>query len=564
VRLAKSAQITVLEGAHPRNPFPMYIAEILETEGFCYRLANLPDPRADLLIVPHIELSSGQCEAIRVYAGEGGNVLGLRPPPELFSLFGLQEDGPARFTWADRYLRLRDDTVLQFHGPADLLKVAGAETLAALQSGFEDAPDDHPAVVRLEDGGRRAAFTFDLARCCVLFHQGRLDQAGDGPNPDPDGDGMFKPNDLFVNYLDPRCKLIPQADVLQDLLVELIYWLTEKASPIPRLWHFPHAQPALAFITGDSDWAPAQDLYLAFETAQSFGVPYTLYLMTENYPTLPPEGVESLQKAGHDIGLHPWHSPTPTVPQFREHLMREYEGFRERYGYLPATVRNHSCIIAGWVDTPDIYREIGLRMDLNPYSIRGFQYGYLTGTGLPVRYMDLQGRLIDFYQQSTLTSDDCMLEAKSQLPPHTVDGAIAASLKLLDDLCQKYHGVYQPCFHPVRLRSYPPPAIEWFRAMLEAIRSRRLLSLNGQEWCAFNDARRAVRIEKEGSVWKLKSPNRVSGLTLLWPEQVRTVAIDGQRYPLQRVGWGGVEAGWVKVDVSAGQDRMMEVLEWKV
>lgn len=559
MQLIDAAQIAVLRGPNRRNPFPMYVTEILEIEGFCYQLVDLPAEQFDLLIVPDIELTTEQRGAVEAFAKSGGNLLALRPPTDLLGLFGLKvPEGSSKFAWADRYLRLRDETVLQFHGPADLLHLAGADALAWLQYDFEDAPSQHPAVVRTEDGGRRAAFTFDLARAVVLFHQGRSDQAGDGPSPDPDGDGMFKPNDLFINYLDGRCKLIPQADVLQDLLIDLIYWLTERTDPIPRLWHFPDAQPAIAFMNGDSDGGSFDDFNLAFDTATSYGSKYTLYLMTQDFEKLSAEAARALQATGHNVCLHPWGGPAPTVEEFRKYLHDAHSEFQERYGYLPATVRNHSIIIAGWVDTPMIYREIGLRMDLNVYTCRLFQYGFQSGTGLPVKLMNRDGALVDFYQQATLHSDDCLLEAKTTLPAKTAEEAVGVSVQLLDDLIHKYHGVYQPCFHPIRLRSAGPPAIEWFRAVLGEIRSRGMTSVSGQEWCEFNDARRSVKISWQAGSWLVSSERPVRGLTILWPERVRSVRINGSSHALTSVAWGGITSGWTAVDIAPGEVLTME------
>ena len=39
-------------------------------------------------------------------------------------------------------------------------------------------------------------------------------------------------------------------------------------------------------------------------------------------------------------------------------------------------------------------------------------YGYLNGTGLPMRFVDAQGRLLTIYQQPTQLADDHLLEAR--------------------------------------------------------------------------------------------------------------------------------------------------------
>ncbi|HIE52300.1 MAG TPA: hypothetical protein EYP85_11125 [Armatimonadetes bacterium] len=550
--------IGILRGTNPRNPFALYIGEILAIEGLPYQFVT-GSFDGEVLIVPDLALTPAQRDFVWQWAGASKGLLALRPGRELWPLFGLTGREDYVFTWADRYLRLSDGTLLQYHGPADLLRAPEAEVLAWLQCACRGAPSEHPALVRCEDGGRRAAFTFDLARSTVLFHQGRSDQAGDGPNPDPDGDGGFKPNDLFVNYLDPRLKEIPQADVYQTLLVQLLDWLTEKTTPLPRLWRFPQGQPALAFLTGDSDGAPAEELHLAFDLAEQRGLKYTLYLMTRDFPQLPPPEVAALRERGHSVGLHPWADLTPRVAEFRRHLRQEYAGFQERYGYLPATTRHHCCIVAGWTETQETAAELGVRMDLNFYSARGFQWGFLNGSALPVKFCRRDGRLIDCYSQCTLTSDDCMLEDKTLLPVHTVDEAITLTLRLLDDLRTRWQGVYQPCFHPLRLRQAPPPTQVWYEATLDALREREFLSVSGEEWVAFNEARRAVRLTRQGEGWQLYAPQAIQGLTILFPARVERVAVNGQSQPLQPVKWNGVAAKWFVVDAAAGETLRLTV-----
>lgn len=549
MKLRDGAQIGVLAGTNSLNPFAMYITEILETEGFCYQLTDSVTDGFDLLVIPDIRLSAKQQQDIADLARAGGNILCLHPSSELSALFGLKADGMMPFALADRYLRMRDGTVLQYHGPASLLEPAGAEALAYLERDFDSAESGHPAVVVYEDGGRRAAFLFDIARSAVLFHQGRADQASNGTNCDVDGDGCFRMNNLFINHLDPRLKMIPQADVLQDLLVKMIYWLTEKASPVPRIWHFPHAQPSIAFFNGDSDALSHADMELAFGTAETYGCKYTLYLMTNDFGVLPPDELRELCRNGHDVGVHPWAGRAPDIDEFSKCLKTTHQEFASRYGYVPATVRNHFVVAPGWVDTPRVLSDVGVRMDLNPYPTRDFQCGFITGSGLPVKLMTEGGTLIDHYQQCTIHADDAMLEDKCNLPAKSIDQAIETSVQLVNDMCRRYHGVYQVCFHPIRLQSCGVPTIEWYRAILEYVRSLEIPSVNGREWCYFNDARREVAIKSDGESWRLSASHAIDGLTVLWPERVRSVIVDGSVQGLESVNWGEVKANYMVLDL---------------
>jgi hypothetical protein len=73
--------------------------------------------------------------------------------------------------------------------------------------------------------------------------------------------------------------------------------------------------------------------------------------------------------------------------------------------------------------------------------------------------------------------------------------------------------------------------------------------VNGSEWCDFNDARRAVEVRIDGKSWKLNTGHSIDGLTILWPERVRSVIVDGSVQALKRVNWGEVEANYMVLDL---------------
>src|SRR5262249_47817980 len=175
-----------------------------------------------------------------------------------------------------------------------------------------------------EGGSRRACFTYDLARCCVLIQQGNPAQASDGPCRNADGDWKFSTNDLYYGHLDPRLKYIPQSDLHRDLLVRMIDWTMEKTKPIPRVWRFPNAETTGAMIDGDGDCAPRKLFDLAFEMCEEFGAPFSTYLMDDQFETITPSDVKALRKRGHSVGFHPWLGPYPSPSEFEAFLKRAY------------------------------------------------------------------------------------------------------------------------------------------------------------------------------------------------------------------------------------------------
>ena len=115
---------------------------------------------------------------------------------------------------------------------------------------------------------------------------------------------------------------------------------------------------------------------------------------------------------------------------------------------------------------------------MNFTPIRYFDRGYLNGSGLPVRFMDSDGRFIDLYEQVTISTDDGWRTDKTFLPAKSLDECIAASRQQADDARGRYHTVY--------VRGLMP----WFDAMLAY--TADLPRFSDVDWVAFNEARRST------------------------------------------------------------------------
>jgi len=534
--------ILVIVDNEAPNRFSSYLTEILDIEGICCRdevdlahMALTPEHVMDrkLVIVANIPLDKANQDILRNYVIGGGCLIALRPPPEMADLFGVH---PAWPRISEGFITLNSDnplthlipvSSLQFHGEGDLYKPGGAIILAWF-SGTLGAATHYPAIFWKKHGaGAAAAFAYDLAASTVLFHQGCRQQSSLGIHPDADRDLAYKPNDLFVRYLDERLKTIPQADIHQDLLVAIIQRFLASASPLPRLWHFPQAAPAVAFISGDSDGMKASDLEKTIQIVESAGGKYTLNLMANDFKELPPEQMAALQARGHDFCPHFHHGRLPTPDFVRANMKKEMAGFLDRYHYQPLVQRGHSAIWVGWTEHAKFLRENGIRMDTNFFAGVGFQEGYLNGSGQPAKFMDEDGHLVDVYEQAFISSDDCWLFDKCLLPAKAYEEAIQCSIRQIDETIDTFHTVYQPCFHPVVVGHIPKgwtySTAQWLEAVCRHVRKRSIPFVSGREWVLFNDARRAVRIE---SAWdKIKSrlelevsvPEHGSGLTILLP-----------------------------------------------
>lgn len=525
------------------NRYSAYLREILDIEGIMGRetldlarqdlTAECLDKRA-LVIVANVPLAKSQCDLLRRYVLGGGKLIASRPPPELADIFGVTRVTPMI---REGYITINPVSPsaarcpvnsLQFHGDGDLYQSVDCQ-VTAFFGGDLGAGTSFPAIFwkKHPAGGIAAAFAYDLAFSTVLFHQGLKEQASHSARPDADGDLGYKPNDLFYGYLDGRLKNIPQADIHQDLLVDLVHQLAP--IPLPRIWHFPEAAPAVALIDGDSDGFQAEALDKVIAIVEAAGGKYTLYLMTKDFAQLPPARMRQLMEQGHDFGIHFWQgSRLPSLEDVQNNMHKETQGFLKRYGYSAVAHRGHSVIWVGWTEHAAFLAENGFHLDCNFAAGPGYQEGYINGSGLPVKFMDANGNIINLYEQATISTDDGWSFDKSLLPSKTLGKAMADSLHQIDDLTFKYHGVYHPYFHPGpayrQLKGWPFCTDFWMETVVRYARSKQMYFVNGREWVAFNDGRRQVSLdklswdnEKGALACKILNPAKAERIAVLLP-----------------------------------------------
>ena len=124
-------------------------------------------------------------------------------------------------------------------------------------------------------------------------------------------------------------------------------------------------------------------------------------------------------------------------------------------------------IWVGWTESAKYLRENGVRLDSNFTAGRFHRGAYLNGSGLPVKLMDEDGELLDIYEQCTTLTDDAYVGVKVLAPALTIDECIAFTQRRLEDAAERFHSVYNPCFHPVRTRPGAESNQRWYEAAIE-------------------------------------------------------------------------------------------------
>ena len=364
------------------NPFTRYYAEILRAEGLTqFTVKDISTVTAttlagyDVAILGDMSLTSAQASMLSTWVTGGGDLVAMRPDKQLAGLLGLTDAGT---TLANAYLKV--DTAaapgrgivsqtMQFHGVADRYSLNGATSVADLYS-TATAATTAPAVTMRSvgsQGGRAAAFTYDLAKSIVYTRQGNPAWEGQ----ERDGTGPIRSDDLFFgnapfdpqpNWIDLSKVAIPQADEQQRLLVNLLGTLTADKKPIPRFWYLPRGVKAAVIMTGDDHanggTASRFDQFRAASPAGCSVAQWECIRGTSYvYAVSPLTNAQAVTATndGFEVGLHVTtdcgdYTPASLEDDYAQQLL----SWTNRYPGIPAPVseRTHCIAFSDWASTP--------------------------------------------------------------------------------------------------------------------------------------------------------------------------------------------------------------------
>ena len=125
---------------------------------------------------------------------------------------------------------------------------------------------------------------------------------------------------------------------------------------------------------------------------------------------------------GFEVGLHVNTDCADCTPASLEANFADAARRRSRAKYPslapPSTNRTHCIAWSDWVTQPKVELDHGIRLDTNYYYWpAGWvqrRPGLFTGSGMPMRFADLDGTMIDVYQATTQMTD----ESGQTLPVH--------------------------------------------------------------------------------------------------------------------------------------------------
>ncbi len=462
----------ILVATATTSPHSTFYAEILRSEGlnaFTVVDVNAITPATlsgyDIVVLSSANLSASQATVFSDWVNAGGNLIAMRPDPDLFSLMGIAAGGPSL---SNGYV-LIDTTAtspgagltaetMQFFGLSDRYTLDGASEVARLFTN-ETTGTTNPAVTIRNVGtlgGTAIAYSYELATSIVYARQGNPAWSGQ----ERDGIAPIRSDDLYYgnSATDPQSDWvnlnkahIPQADEQQRLLANLIIHANQNRKPLPRFWYFPRGEKAVVIMTGDDhanngtqgrfdqfiQMSPTDCSVEDWECVRgtSYIYPYT---------PLSDSAAATFTNLGFEVGLHLstncGNFDATTLATF---YSQQTATFATNFPSVPAlsTQRHHCIAWSDWATGAKVQFDNGMRLDTTYYYYPpGWvlnREGFFTGSGMPMRFSDLDGSLIDVYQAATQMTDE-----SGQSYPYTVDTLLDRALG-----SEGYYGAFTANMH---------------------------------------------------------------------------------------------------------------------
>lgn len=539
------------------NCYGPYAGEILRTEGYnqvCTLSVDDLQTTAlsgwDLLVLTPCRLLPAQVDVLGDYVAEGGRLIAIRPSKPLLLSLGMDTGLSAT---VDGYVALAADHPLggsltqesiQFHGVAEHLCLVkeseGWEVAAYLGASASDILSYPALVVKTHGQGQVAILAYDIGETIASLRQGDPRLANFSMSS---ADGRFRPAHLFLGHTDSEKAHIPQADVHANVLSNLVRWMSPR--PLPRLWYYPRPEQRSALVmTSDDDWSKLKEFEALMEALEALDGHITFFLMEDTAVTS--EHVQRWSERGHSFGVHPYiREPHAGCAEARACVVEHVNSFVDRFGFRPITTRNHCGQWVDYLGEMQILLEQGIGMEFNYMSGSEWPVSFMTGSGRPMKAVELDGRILEIFQQPSHFSEDGLL-TPSIAPSNigwTTEEAIERVARVIDEAVDRYYTSLCINSHP---RSFVRYSGEFVSAVLSHARQRGVPIPSSDEWLHFTRARHDATISEPS--WQ---GNRLSfRLELVHPTEQLTVMI-----PLQE-GWG---KAILTVDGQAAEAKVADI-----
>ena len=416
----------------------------------------------DTVVLGQVALTAAQVSALTSFVNGGGNLVAMRPDAQLAGLLGITKTtntlcqrlsgGQPRRSGRGGH-HLADHAVSRHGRPVHAQRRHQRRHPLHAARPRQRRIQPSPSTASGTNGGQAAAFTYDLAQSVVYTHQGNPAWAGQSR------DGLFpiRSHELFrgvntTDWVNLTKVAIPQADEQQRLLANLIETMNRHKKPLPRFWYFPRSLKAVIIGGGDDHGgggtAGRFDQYnanspLGCSVANWTCLRFTSYVFPLDVP-LTDAQAGTYNSQGFEVDMH----PNPDCQDFTNATLAQMfsttlSQFVQKFPSLPSPLSNRTHCLAwsNWLGEPTVELANGIRMDTNYYYwpskwIKN-QPGFMTGSGIPMRFADTDGTMVE-----RLPGADEMTDESGQTYPFTVDTLLNNA-----DGAQGYYGAFGTNFH---------------------------------------------------------------------------------------------------------------------
>ena len=276
------------------------------------------------------------------------------------------------------------------------------EVLAEVTCPGEEA---RPAVLRR---GSTTVFAFDLLDVLLRWRQGDPRVAG----TEVDGVPGPRPSDLFPRDLTSDDLVAPFA----DLWLAATLRLAEGEGPRLRIWPHPAGARSTLVVTGDQDFADEATLRVMLVALGRQGVHPTIFLTSGGIQTdgrvrldaPSPTGFGVARLRGAHFGAHPvfpdWEPEVDLGAVLHDQQLVVERG----YGAPLRSARNHKVYWPGWLEPARALVDAGVAWDASWLTVVSEHLptlGYMTGSGLPMRFRDQDFAALPLRQIATQLDD---------------------------------------------------------------------------------------------------------------------------------------------------------------
>jgi hypothetical protein len=266
-----------------------------------------------------------------------------------------------------------------------------------------------PAVFRSTAEPPVFAFTFDLPRLVIRLREGDPALAGQ----ETDGVEGLRPCDLFAHTFTAEELKAPFTDLLLLSALEM----AEGTGPAIRFWHQPAGATGTFIVTSDQDGSPQTLLHILEGALLEAGAAPTIFLTSgglqgdeegEGITAPTPEFVAQTQALGVDYSFHTMFSDDEVARPWPQMLEHHLAAVRKAYGIEPVSTRFDRVRWHGWMDPIRQLQAMHIRYDLNFLTLLSERIptlGYMTGSGLPFRFYEADGKPLTVRELATQIDD---------------------------------------------------------------------------------------------------------------------------------------------------------------